>query len=267
MPRNPSFELFEAICQELTAGGTTIIPDEGGSPTGRSGVNPTLINDLKNRYAETVDGKAFERGLAELTEHFQGKGSNLPFDFDAATAEFHPVDNEYIGFITLAANRRGLGGADAKEFEVQIVDRLEKRLTGALHRVGTPRTQHNRKRDFVKYLCGLGFDADCLEPKDKDGGLDILWLPPLGSSPIRPAISLQCKNSSFNADEANASVGRAHTTLQRHSHIRGHNGLYFVVFNDYIDKAYIGRAKGWAFIPLGLSDLGVPQQAMEKTLL
>ncbi len=259
MPRNPAFDLFEAICQELAARDATIIPEDD--------LNPTLIEDLKDYYDETADRAAFEKALAEVIEHFQGKGSKLPFEFDNATGEFRAADKDYIGFIALAANKRSLGGADAKEFEVQIVERLAKRLTGALHRVGTPRTQHNAKKDFVKYLCGLGFDPDCLEPRDKDGGLDILWLPPLGSSPIRPVVSLQCKNSSFKADEANASVGRAHTTLQRHSHVRGHNGLYFVVFNDYIDKTYIGKAKAWAFIPLGLSDLGVPQQALEKTLL
>lgn len=267
MPRNPAFELFETICQELTAGDTTIIPDQGASPTGRADVNPALISDLKNRYAETVDKKAFERALGELGEHFHGKDSALPFDFDTETGEFRATDKEYIGFIASAANKRGLGGADAKEFEVQIVERLAKRLTGGVHRVGAPRTQHNKKKDFVKFLKTLGFDEECLEPRDKDGGLDILWLPPLGSCPIRPVVSLQCKNASFNADDANASVGRAHTTLQRHSHVRGHNGLYFVVFNDYIDKSYIGRARGWAFIPLGLSDFGIPQHAILKTLL
>jgi hypothetical protein len=259
MPRNPAFELFEAICQELTARETTIIPEDD--------VSPALIEDLKDHYGETADRTAFERALAELTEHFAGKGSKLPFEFDGATGEFRAADTDYIAFVAFAANKRGLGGTDAKDFEVRTVERLAKRLTGALHRVGTPRTQHNKKKDFVRYLKALGFDDDCLEPRDKDGGLDILWLPPLGSVPLRPVVSVQCKNASFNADEANASVGRAHTTLQRHSHIRGHNSLYFVVFNDYIDKTYIGRARGWAFIPLGLSDLGVAQQVLEKHLL
>src|SRR5438552_282070 len=104
MPRNPAFELFEAICQELTARDATIIPGDD--------LNPTLIEDLKDHYEETADRAAFEKALSELTEHFQGKGSKLPFEFDNATGEFRAADKDYIGFVAFAANKRGLGGAD-----------------------------------------------------------------------------------------------------------------------------------------------------------
>jgi hypothetical protein len=43
--------------------------------------------------------------------------------------------------------------------------------------------------------------------------------------------------------------------------------LVFVVFNDYIDDSYVGRAAGWIFIPLGLSDLGSPLQPIETHIL
>lgn len=259
MPRNPKFELFEAICQELSSRNATIIPEDD--------IEPLLIEDLRDHYEETSDRKAFERGLRELAEHFNQKGSRLPFEIRSETGEFRAVDKGYIDFIVFARNRRGVGGAESKQFEIQTLERLAGRLTGALHRVGWPRDQHTSKREIVAYLQTLGFDNDCLEPRDRDGGLDIVWLPPLGSVPLRAVVSVQCKNSFFDEAEANKSVGRATRTLQRHSHIRGQNHLYFVVFNDYIDESFIGRAKGWTFLPLGLSDLGETRQPVEKNVL
>ena len=259
MQRNPIFELLEFICLELTARSETIIPGDD--------LPPGLLEDLKDRYDESLDGPAFAKALNELEQHFAAKGSTLPFFFSTTTGEFRVRENEYVTFIAFAANARGLDGPHAVEFEIQITKRLANRLTGALHRVGSPRSRNNKKKDFTKYLQGLGFEKNCLESRDQDGGLDILWLPPLGKIPIRPVVSLQCKNSSFSMKEANASVGRAHTTLQRHSHIRGHNALYFVVFNDYIDESYKDRSRGWAFIPLGLSDLGLPLEALTTSIL
>ena len=149
-----------------------------------------------------------------------------------------------------------MGGPDSKDFEIQTLGRLAKRLTGVIHRVGWPRDQKKKKDEFAAYLEEeLGFRKDCLERRDKDGGFDILWLPPLGAVPLRPVVSLQCKNSYFDEDEGNASTGRARRTLLRHSHLRDSH-LKFVVFNDYIDKArFVGRAVGWTFMPLGLTDL------------
>ena len=44
--------------------------------------------------------------------------------------------------------------------------------------------------------------------------------------------------------------------MSRHTHHKsGH--LKFVIFNDYIDRdRFVGRAAGWQFMPLGLTDLG-----------
>jgi hypothetical protein len=183
------------------------------------------------------------------------------------TAEFRAVDKEYIDFVAFASNARAVGGDDAKDFEIRTLERLVTRLTGSLHRVGMPRDQRQKKAEFVKYLQGLGFDENCLGAYDKDGGLDLLWLPPLGTIPLKPVISLQCKNSFFNEREATMSAGRALRTLNRHSHVRGQHHLLFVIFNDYIDETFVGRAVGWIFLPLGLSDLGQPVKTMEKYVL
>jgi hypothetical protein len=256
MPKDPTFELFEAICQELAVRDTSVMADNN--------FDTQLIDELKVKYGKTDGTTAVDAALATLSDHFYTKATELPFAWDVATREFNARDKAYMDFISFASSKRGCGGQDAKEFEVRTMSRLSARLTGALHHVGTPRQLHRKKNEFEKYLRDLGFDKGCLGKNDQDGGFDIVWLPPLGSTPLRPLISLQCKNSSFSESEANKSTGRAFRTMQRHSHIRGHNHMFFVIFNDYIDASYLGKAQGWIFIPLGLSDLaqqiGTPLQ-------
>jgi hypothetical protein len=258
MPRNPSFELFERICQELAEPEVCVLSEDD--------FERALIADLKRHFGETSAVIAFDRGLELLENHFSGKGSPLPFVHDRETREFRVTDPDYVGFIAFASERRS-AGRDSRDFEVRAMARLARRLTGALHLIGSERTSYTRRRELVGYLQRLGFDKNCLEARDKDGGLDVLWLPPLGSVPLRPVVSLQCKNGSFNERDANHSAGRAHRTLQRHSHIRGQNHLLFVVFNDYIDERFEGRAVGWTFVPLGLSDLGELNERLEEHVL
>lgn len=250
MQNNPAFELFEVICQELSARESTVLPEDE--------VNAEIIEDLKDHYEESAAPAAFRRALSDLREHFTAKGSRLPFELDEHTGECHATDKPYIDFVSFASNSRGVAGLDAKAFEVGTIGRLALRLTGSLHRVGHPRDRYSKKKEFLKYLMQLGFDENCLQPRDKDGGFDLLWLPPLGAVPLQPVVSLQCKNSSFDEADANMSAGRALRTLQRHSHVRGHHHLIFVIFNDYIDKSFMGRAIGWVFVPLGISDLASP---------
>ena len=57
MPKNPAFDLFEIICQELAARSATIIPEDN--------LSPTLLEDLKEYYDETANRTAFDRALAE----------------------------------------------------------------------------------------------------------------------------------------------------------------------------------------------------------
>jgi len=247
MPRSPAFDLFEFICAELTARESTIIPADE--------VDAGILDDLKDHYEETSDGQALERALQDLRAHFQERRSILPFDFSSETGQFAVTDVAYTQFVAFARDSRGVGGVTARSFEERSAARIAGRLTGAIHCVGWPRTQRRRKREFTEYLRSLGFDRNCLEPRDKDGGFDILWLPPLGTVPLRTIVSLQCKNSSFDEDEANKSVGRARRTLSRHSYLR-HDHLCFVLFNDYVDTSFRGRAVGWTFLPLGISDLG-----------
>ena len=117
-----------------------------------------------------------------------------------------------------------------------------------------PRETAKTHGQLVAHLQNMGFEKKCLEAKDKDGGLDILWMPPLGAVPIRPIVVVQCENGYFNEDEATKSAGRAKRTLNRHSVVQEHKIIY-TVFNDYIDEQYVSPAGCWVFVPLGLSDL------------
>jgi len=247
MASNPAFELFEVLCVEIAAASPQIISwDHVGDP---------LIEELKDHFNQPSGADAFNAALDSIETHFSERGAAVPYSVDRTTMEFVRTDAEYLDFIAFAIDHRSSGGPDSKAFEVRTLQRLRHRLTGDLHCVGTPRDQKKKKAEIVPYLQALGFDRNCLGANDKDGGLDIIWLPPLGAIPLRPVVSVQCKNSYFDEREANASTGRADRTLKRHSHIRsGH--MKFVVFNDYIERTkFIERAVGWTFMPLGLTDL------------
>ena len=249
MPASPVFELFEVICTELAAQPTQVLAEDR--------LDPMLIEDIKQHFDETSGATAFKRALSEIEMHLAVRGGRLPYAVDTSTREFTASDAPYLDFVSFARNHRSIGGTDSKDFERKTLGRLRSRLTGDLRRVGVPRDRLKTKNEIVAYLADLGFERTCFEPRDKDGGLDILWLPPLGAIPMRPIVSVQCKNSYFDEDEANKSTGRAHRTLSRHTHIKS-NHLKFVVFNDYIDQGFVGRSAGWSFFPLGLTDLATP---------
>ncbi|MBE3131382.1 MAG: hypothetical protein IMZ54_11805 [Acidobacteria bacterium] len=249
MPRNPTFDLFELLCVELSRRESTQVIDESNLS------DDALIEDLKRSFRITDSARAFEEGITAIARHFSEKQAKLPFEYDLATRQFTPIDQDYLEFIAFAHEYRSVGAAAAKEFETRTLHRLRMRVTGDLRCIGDKRKTFRRKREIVPYLRKLGFDKNVLASRDGDGGLDILWLLPLGTIPLRPILSVQCKNSPFDESEANSSAGRAQRTLHRHSHIRC-EAIKFVVFNDYVEASqFVGRAVGWIFLPLGLTDL------------
>ncbi|HTR53369.1 MAG TPA: hypothetical protein VMJ10_21895, partial [Kofleriaceae bacterium] len=195
MPTSVIFELFEILSIELAGRADAQVINE--SKLG----DASLLGELKNTFRETDDAKAFEHGVHALAAHFAEREAKLPFSYDLPTRTFTPEDPDYLDFIAFAHHLRGRG-KDSKDFEIETLKRLKHRLTGSLRRVGHPRDVHRRKAEYLAYLRKLGFDKNALEANDKDGGFDILWLPPLGALPLRPIVSVQCKNSNF--DEADA---------------------------------------------------------------
>lgn len=248
MRTNPAFDLFEEICVELSDQDEVVLTDVDFSKPVRESV--------KRWFRESVTTTAIAKALTYLGTHFAARGSGLPFSYDLSLGRYTVVNRSYIDFVSTAQEQR----SKAKEsdiFEIATSKHLASRLTGIVRRVGSPRKKHKSRRQFSDYLVKqFHFRENVLDPHDKDGGLDILWFPPLGAFPFRAMVSVQCKNSPYNRDAGLQSVGRAKQTLRRHSHATAEeNHLHCVVYNDYVDEGVMKHARDASFIPLGISDL------------
>lgn len=248
MRSNPTFDLFEEICSELSGQQESVLIDDDFSPA--------TVQGVKRWARETATTFAIAKALSYLDKHFQTRGSALPFNYDLTTGIFRAINREFIDFVSDAQSQRSTG-EDSSNFEVNTSKHIARKLTGILRRVGSPRAKHKTRKQFAAYLVKeFGFDAEVLVGRDQDGGFDILWFPPLGAFPFRAIVSIQCKNSLYNRKVGFESVGRAKQTLSRHSHARAEGyHLHFVIYNDYIDEKIRDHARHVGFVPLGLSDL------------
>jgi hypothetical protein len=253
-----SFELFELVCTELNGRGTCVITNEDlGSETEEQtgGRLDNLLDNLRLEHDVLDNQRAISAALTGLQKHFNSRRSELPFAYDLTTRQFRTLDHEFVQFIARVSGRRSSGGQYAKEFENATCRRLEAKVTGMLYNVGAPRKVMTTAPQFKGYLRTLGFDNRVILGDERDGGLDILWLPPLGANPVAPIISLQCKNGLFSRSVAREASSRTAETLLCHSMLRG-NGVHLsaIVFNDYIEPERLPN-KPITYIPLGLSDL------------
>jgi hypothetical protein len=248
MRSNPAFDLFEEICTELGDQNEVVLTDADFSSE--------ALEAVKRWFRETVANTAIAKALEYLRKHFKDRGSVLPFDYDLLTGRVKVLDRNYIDFVSGAQEKRSII-KHSKEFEVATSRHLALRLTGIVRRVGSPRKKHKSRKQFAAYLVKeFNFRKGVLVGRDKDGGFDILWFPPLGAFPFRAMVSIQCKNSPYDRDDGFKSVGRAKQTLKRHSHATADEShLHCVVYNDYIDEKVMDHARDAGFVPLGLSDL------------
>jgi hypothetical protein len=246
-----AFELFESVCVQLGDTHQFVLTERA--------LPATLTGELKKTFRQPVFEDALQACINWLIAHFNSKGSQLPFSYEHDNGTIEVVDADFIQFVREMLQIRATG-KQSKTFETAVCDRLSRKLqSGDFHNVGWPRATRQRLAEIIQYLEALGFDRGVLRGRDKDGGLDILWLPPLGSVPIRPLVSFQCKNSRFRDGairEAHQSVVIASRSIARHSCMRSH-GVYmcYVVFNDYLDSTIRDMATGLSYAPLGLSDL------------
>jgi hypothetical protein len=248
MRSNPAFDLFEEICAELSDQDDTVLPDDDFAP-------PT-IQSLKRWSKKTATYAAVAWALDYLREHFEARGSSLPFNYDLRTGRIRVLNRDYVDFVFSAQEQRSKP-KESRDFESATSRHLASRLTGIVRRVGSPRKKHKSRANFAAYLIKeFNFREGVLVGQDKDGGLDILWFPPLGAFPFRAMVSIQCKNSLYDRGEGLESVGRASQTLRRHSHATAEEShLHCVMYNDYIDEQVMKHARDAGFVPLGLSDL------------
>lgn len=254
--------MFETVCSELASAKSVVItPDDSVA----DGMRSPLMEDLDLEYRRSDDG-ALTDAVNSLVHHFESRGGSLPFDYDAGTGRFTALDPVYIDFVDLMRNIRSNPQRSA-EFETSVTERLALRTTGVIHRIGWKRTKNQQTKKFNEYLeKHLGFTKNVLLGKEKDGGLDIIWAPPLGSFPHRPLVSMQCKNGEYDRTIADASLGVSKSSLDRQDGLLPDVHVYCVLFNDYITSENLPE-KRVGFVPLGISDLAAPSKSIEFHVL
>lgn len=247
---SPLFEFFEVVAEELCSQKSRVLTranlqvDEEQAP---------LLDELRGQLKASSTEEAIRLATRALQTHFKGKGSALPFKYDPRSGRFKAVDIDFLTFVKAMKEIRTLRDK-SKDFECSVAERLARRATGSIHRVGDPRDVKKTRKDFNDYLKTLGFDSPVLHTGRGDGGFDILWLLPIGTIPHRPIVSVQCKNGEINIDEALISAGKANTSFGQHGGLQSQVHVPCVLFNDYIyTDQFIG--KQLIFVPLGLTDL------------
>jgi hypothetical protein len=258
----PLFEFFEVVAEELSIASPTVITADSLRPREKGSV---LLEQLTREMKASDADDAIRRAVRALQEHFKSKDSKLPFEFDAKTSLFTVVDQDFLGLVNDMSSIRSIGKR-SRDFECTVAEWLGKRATGAIHRVGHPRDKKKKKKEFNEHLRILGFKNPVLLGKEKDGGLDILWLLPLGTLPHRPLILVQCKNGEFEMEAADISLGAANRSLAQHGRLQASVHVPCVLFNDYLYPDIL-TAKQMNFIPLGLSDLAAMQTKITVQLI
>jgi hypothetical protein len=254
---SPLFEFFETIAEELSTEESRVLTP--AYLQFRDEESP-LLDDLKRAMKAASTEEAIHRAVASLRRHFDGKGSVLPFEHDPATGRFTATDSDYLAFVRDMSGIRSIDKR-AGDFERCVATRLGQRATGAIHRVGHPRDKKRKSVDFNAHLKTLGFGRPVLLGRDKDGGLDILWMLPIGTIPHRPLVSIQCKNGKFNMEAADRSVGTGCRSLGQHTGLQATVHVPCVLFNDYIYPEML-TTKALNFVPLGLTDLAPVTQCI-----
>jgi hypothetical protein len=250
---SPLFNLFEMIAEELTLEESRVLAASDFDPEGNEA---SVLDELRTELKLLSRDEALKEGVNGLELHFKGRGSRLPFMFDAPTSRFTALDKDYLKFVTEIKEIRGQG-KNSKEFELGAMERIKLRVAGALHRVGHPRTTQKKQKQFNAYLANIGFNGSVLLGAEKDGGLDILWVLPVGAMPHQALVSFQCKNGRYKLKDGDTSTGATKRSLNQHAGLMSDVHVMCVLFNDYITADQLPK-KPMQWVPLGLSDLAPP---------
>ena len=249
---DPTFTLFEVVAAELCITASRVLTERDLE---RADENNPFLGELKRQYSRDGDG-AIRAAVQAISAHFTARESIMPFTYDHDTARFTASDPEYLAFISKMVELRSKGPS-ARDFEIAVLGRLALRVTGSLHRVGFPRDKRKKTASCNEYLASIGFRNGVLKGRQKDGGLDILWIIPLGAFPYRPTAIVQCKNGELDWKDADTSCATCTRTISRHAGLLSGGHLQCVLFNDYVSPEQLPDEM-MQYIPLGLSDLARP---------
>ena len=256
------FEFFERIALELSGAESKVLTHEDFRVNKE---NSPLLDDLMKSLKAPNTEDVIRCAVEKLKEHFDAKGANLPFCYESATGMFTAKDSEFLSFVNEMKDMRSIGKR-SRDFECRVAKRLALRATGTVHRVGHPRYRKKKTKQFNRYLRKLGFDQPVLLGREKDGGLDILWMLPVGTIPHRPIVSVQCKNGEFNMDEADKSVAAGKRSFGQNHRLQASVHVPCVLFNDYLYPQIITQ-KALEFVPLGLTDLAALDKGINLDLI
>src|SRR5258707_1411194 len=109
----PLFEFFEIIAEELSSEGSRVITradlqvKDNESP---------LLDDLKREMKVASTEDAIQRAVERLSQHFEGKGAKLPFDYEAETGRFTAKDHDYLEFVKDMSSIRSIN-TKSRDFE------------------------------------------------------------------------------------------------------------------------------------------------------
>ncbi len=258
---NPTFTLFEAIAVELSDTNSRVLTDRDWE---RADENNPFLDELGRQYSTSRE-HAIPLAVADIERHFNARDSMMPFAYDQDSGRFETVDKTYLAFIGSMISLRSTGVV-SKAFEIAVLQRLALRVTGSIHRVGFPRNRLRKIPACNTHLASLGFGNGALRSRQKDGGLDIIWILPLGAFPYKPLVIVQCKNGELNWKDADTSYASCHRTLHKHTALTQDAHLQCVLFNDYVTHDVL-PGDAMQYVPLGLSDLASPLSATPQQVI
>ena len=239
----PSFSAFEALVEEsCNRGGSWLFEYE----------EIDRMGELQREFKVASPEKAIEELKGFIDNYFKERGVEPVIEITLTPPSARITSNGGANFILAAKNLRGSKKA-AKRFEDLVARQLAAKLTGQIMSVGYPRN-NKAISAFREELKQLGVDATGLK-KMKDGGLDIIWIPPLGKKSEIPFVNFQCKNTETVGNDVKSSVSDARKTLNRHEIFNGEDFLIFVVANTYLSGDTIEDSGGRRYICIGLPEL------------
>lgn len=239
----PSFSAFETMLEEAqNRQGSWLFEYE----------EIDRISELQEEFKTTTPEKAIKELRRFIESYFEERNLApiLQISLNPPCATI--IAPEGARFILAARSFRGRVKS-AKDFESLVATQLSKKLTGQVMCVGYPRKQKPVAL-FRGEMNGLGINLDGVK-RINDGGLDVLWLPPLGKKAEIPFVNFQCKNTETLGDDVIKSVSDARKTLKRHELFTQSEFLIFAVVNTYLEPKMVRDSFGRGCVYLGLPEL------------
>ena len=238
----PSFSIFELMTEEATnRGGEWLFQYDELDRAG----------ELQKQFKVKSVEAAIRALKPFLEQYFRERNVEQVIEISLAPPKVKILSTEGAKFILDSMSLRGKAKA-GKSFEDLVASQLSRKLTGQVMSIGY--RQRQGVPAFRNTLKELGIDLTNAKHL-KDGGLDVIWLPPLGKKSEIPFLNFQCKNTETIGDDVKGSVSDARKHLHSHHLFRPDDFVVFAVFNTYLDPKMVKDSKGRGCVYLGLPEL------------